>query len=519
MFTLNNLSNFRGIKTQFLIIVLVLGIFFRFANLERKVYWHDEVYTSLRVSGYTKAEVIQQVFDGHEIGIEDLQKYQRFKPGSGLIDTFKSLAVEDSQHPPLYYMLLRFWVKWFGNSVTVIRSLTALISLLVFPCVYWLCLELFESSVVGWVAIILIAVSPVHVLFAQEAREYCLWTVTILLSSASLLRAMRLKTKSSWGVYAVTVSLGLYTFLFSGLVVIGHAIYVFISERFRLNKITTAYFIASLVGLLSFIPWLITIVIYSYNIRSTTDWALLRVPIESLVKSWLLNSSRIFLDFDFEYNNSSNYILVLIIPTLIVYSLYFVCKHSPKRVWLFISTLIGSTALSLILIDIFKGGIMSTVPRYLFPCYLGVQLAVAYLFFIHITHVIFPQRKWQLLLAVLLSSGVISCIVSLQAETWWIKNTSNNNPQIARTINQAVHPLLLSNSARTNLGNIISLSYLLEPKVRLRLTVEPNLPQIPNGFSDIFLFEGSSDELHLQLDNVKNYKIEPIFKELWRLKT
>lgn len=43
----------------------------------------------------------------------------------------------------------------------------------------------------------LIAVSPFHVLYAQEAREYSLWTVTILLSSAALLRAMRVKTKLS----------------------------------------------------------------------------------------------------------------------------------------------------------------------------------------------------------------------------------------------------------------------------------------------------------------------------------
>lgn len=66
---------------RFLIIVLLaLGVFFRFFNLDRKLYWHDEVYTSLRASGYTKAEVIQQVFDGHEVGIEELQKFQHLSP-------------------------------------------------------------------------------------------------------------------------------------------------------------------------------------------------------------------------------------------------------------------------------------------------------------------------------------------------------------------------------------------------------------------------------------------------------
>ncbi len=60
-----------------LILVLVVGVFFRFVNLDRKVYWHDEAYTSLRISGYTSEEVNHQVFNGQLISIKDLYKYQR----------------------------------------------------------------------------------------------------------------------------------------------------------------------------------------------------------------------------------------------------------------------------------------------------------------------------------------------------------------------------------------------------------------------------------------------------------
>jgi uncharacterized membrane protein len=60
--------------------LLVLGIFFRFANLDRKVYWFDEVFTSKWISGYTEKEVVQQVYDGRIIGVEDLQMYQRLSP-------------------------------------------------------------------------------------------------------------------------------------------------------------------------------------------------------------------------------------------------------------------------------------------------------------------------------------------------------------------------------------------------------------------------------------------------------
>jgi uncharacterized membrane protein len=60
---------FHQTSLRFLIIVLlVLGVFFRFVNLDRKVYWDDETITSLRVSGYTIEEMSQQVFDGSVIG-------------------------------------------------------------------------------------------------------------------------------------------------------------------------------------------------------------------------------------------------------------------------------------------------------------------------------------------------------------------------------------------------------------------------------------------------------------------
>ena len=75
-----------------IIILLVLGIFFRFANLDRKVYWFDEVFTSKWISGYTEKEVVQQVYDGRVIGVEDLQKYQRLSPEKGLSDTINALA-------------------------------------------------------------------------------------------------------------------------------------------------------------------------------------------------------------------------------------------------------------------------------------------------------------------------------------------------------------------------------------------------------------------------------------------
>jgi uncharacterized membrane protein len=263
-----------------IVVVLVLGIFFRFANLGQKVYWIDETYTSLRISGYTESELIQQVVDGQVRNIKYLQKYQRLNSEKTVVDTVKGLALEEPQLAPLYFVATRFWVQLFGDSVAVTRSMSAVFSLLALPCMYWLCLELFESSLTAWLAVSLLAVSPFQIVYAQEARPYSLFVLIILLSGAALLRGMRLKTNSSWAIYAATVALGFYSHLLFALVLLGHGIYVAISENLRFNKTVIGYFLAASAGFIALSPWTVVYLINSQNVSNKTAWLLLRSPFQ-----------------------------------------------------------------------------------------------------------------------------------------------------------------------------------------------------------------------------------------------
>ena len=83
------------------ITLLVLGVFFRFANLDRKIYWYDETHTSLRVSGYTEAEAVQFLSKNQIITSETLQTFQRPNPERGISKIVQNFATEDAQHPPL----------------------------------------------------------------------------------------------------------------------------------------------------------------------------------------------------------------------------------------------------------------------------------------------------------------------------------------------------------------------------------------------------------------------------------
>jgi len=509
--------NFKWLRLLF-ITVLCMGIIFRVTNIEKKIYWHDEAYTSLRISGYTMKEFAQGAYANRDKSIKYLQTFQRFKPGSQLKDTIHSLAVEDSQHPPLYYTLLRFWVKIFGNSITAIRSLSILFGLLAFPCLYWVCLELFRSSFVAWVAIALLAVSPVHVLFAQEARQYALWTVTILAASAALLRAMRLNTKWNWTIYAMTLATSFYTFFLSGLVAVSHGIYVFITEKYKPSKKAISYLLSSGLGLLIFTPWILSLINNYTMFQMTTGWTNNSLPAIIFMRRWLFNLGHIFIDLGSE-TDERFIALYFILLALIIYAFYFLLRHAPVKVWLFIVTFIGATTLPLLLPDLIKGGQRSIVARYLFPCYISVQLAVAYLLSRKISQPkLLTRRIWQAIASLLILGGIISCSISSQANTWWIKEISQGNPQVAAFLNQANNPLVISTNGCINNGNLLSLSYLLEPKVRLRLVDIAPLAQIPQNSGDTFIYGDCTEPVRDSITKKKNYALELVLPYLWQLK-
>lgn len=509
-------SNYLYWLKLLIVITLVLGIIFRFVNIDRKIYWHDETATSLRIVGYTKEEFVKQVFNGQLISVKELQeKYQQLNSERSWADTVKALTTRP-EHSPLYYLMARFWAQCFGSSVAIMRSLPVLISLLVFPGMYWLCMELFESSLIAWMAVALVAVSPVHILYAIEARQYSLWTVTVLLSSVALLRAIRLETRRSWAIYAATISLGLYSHLFFCLVAVGHGIYIFITESFQLSKNAIAYLLSSLVALITFAPWLwvmITYFMYSSNPERITEGVNIAIPLLTLIDKWLRNINRGFHDADL---NFASIILVI----LVIYSIYFVCRYTPKPAWLFILTLIGVTALTLGLPDLLLGGQRSVRTRYFIPCYLGIQLSLAYLLVTKTTtYSKWQQKFWQVVMLLLISSGVISGVISSQSQLAWSKNISvtRHFPQIAQIINQAQSPLVISDGSPTSM---LSLSYLLKPDVKLQLVKKPNLPNIVNGFKEMFLFD-TSENLIQRLQQEKHYKINLISgrkkAQLWKV--
>ncbi len=482
------IGNPRKINRSFFVVIgliLILGIFFRFYNLDKKTYWHDEAYTSIRVAGYNGDVVVKNVFQGEVISPDDLLKYQKVTPEIDwrvALDRF----IEHPEHPPLYYLGSRFWQEIFGSSVTSSRAFSAVLSLLVFPAIFWLCWELFRSTTVGWIAVAMVAISPFHIIYAQEARQYSLWAATVLLSSASLVRAIQYKKIQWWVIYAVNLALNFYTVIISALVGIAHGVYVVVNEKFRPTKTLIAFILSGIGSLILFAPWIAVMLKNSYDLVDKTDWTSINRLFIDLLASWELHLNSIFIDLHPAVGLALAPRITPIILFFVGYTIHFLIKTKPLKIWFFLVSLIFIPALALILPDLISGGQKSIMTRYFVPSIVGIQIVVAY--WLGTAKYRYNSIK-MLVVFILVVSGIVSATVSSQTPTWWNKVVGYHNPEIAALVNQYDRPLLISNNHDINTGSLVSLAYLLDPEVRLLLTEKPNVPTIPEGnFSEVLIW-------------------------------
>lgn len=514
-----------------LILLIIAGISLRLVNLEEKIYWKDEVFTSLRVSGYTEEEVKKDLYQGQTLTLEDLQKYQKTQAFSNAIGTVYGLAKEEAQLPPLYFLIVKVWVSLFGNSVAITRSISAIFSIISCLIAYLLCRELFELKMVAWVGMTLIAVSPFHIIYSQMARPYSLWLLVSLLSSLMLLKALKFNRKLNWGLYTLTISLSLYTSPFALFGSIGHGVYVFFIERFQLNQRVKRYLISLIIGILSFSPWLLIIILRYHQIKGRTSWSSVSYSngIIELVFNWFRNITRLFLDFD-QLNYTFTYlyqnpfwVLISITPVIILvsYSIYFLCRHSQKSTWSFIIIWLVSTAFPLILADLLLGGRRSGTARYLLPSYLGIQLSVAYLLAKQSieSNTKFQQRIWQTITIMLCFLGLLLSIYISPKFLWWNNDPSRyiDNAQMIQTINNHSNSLVISDHVW---DEILTLSYYLSSDVNYQLIKRYNDKKLPDNFSHYFLYK-PSHKLQKQLEKNPNYQLKPAYQSdktwLWKI--
>lgn len=114
--------------------------------------------------------------------------------------------------PPLYYMLLHFWLL-LGDSEFIVRLLSVVIGLASIVCIYAFAKQLFGVRT-GLLSAWLLAISPLHIWYSQEARMYALVLALSLCSAYFMLLAMQEGRWWQWLLYVLSTAMALNTHYF-----------------------------------------------------------------------------------------------------------------------------------------------------------------------------------------------------------------------------------------------------------------------------------------------------------------
>ncbi|MEB3826485.1 glycosyltransferase family 39 protein [Phormidium sp. CCY1219] len=218
--------------------ILLLGAGLRFAQLEAKPLWLDEIMTGLFSVGgsYDRVPLDVQLRVGQLADIFTLNS----QTSCGQIA--QTVATE-STHPPLFFCLTHQWLKRVeGSFAWQVRSLSAWFGIVAIAGIYLLN-RLAFSARAARVAAALMAVSPFAVYLSQEARHYTLPMVLIILALIGLIEMTKRvflgkKVPILWGLaWSVINATGLYVHYFFILAFVAQiltlfAVFIF---RFRLN--------------------------------------------------------------------------------------------------------------------------------------------------------------------------------------------------------------------------------------------------------------------------------------------
>ncbi len=464
-------------------LLVALGAAGRLYDLDRMVVWHDEVFTAMRVFGHDQNEVARYLFSGRPLAPGDLLAFQRPAPERGWGDTLRALT-DHPEHSPLYYLAARAVAHVVGDPLLALRGTSALLSILLIPAVFWLARELFPDRKVAWLAAVLVALSPLHLLYAQEAREYALWAGVATAASAAFLRALRSGARADWWLYGVLIAVGLYAHLLSVLVIGAHLLYGLAltrGEGGRLAAFAGHMGRALLVAAALFIPWILVLIDGSHRVEQVTEWMARDIGPTRILEAWGMHLVRGFADVP----ALGHWLLVGLLP--LGWWLSSFALDGPRSALLFCVLLFTAFALVVLVPDLLLGGSRSLHPRYALPGLVAVELAVAWaLVAAWDAAGAVWRRSARAGLLVVLGAALYSGSLILRAETWWSKNFSAQNRAVARLMSATERPLILVADSGVGLGEIISLSYDLKTEAVIWGMPDPPRPVPAEGFGRVF---------------------------------
>jgi len=208
-----------------LLIIFATGSLLRLARIASDSIWLDEAY-SIHVSH------------------ENL---------SGIID-----EASNDVHPPLYYFLLHYWMKLFGDSERSARMLSAIFGILSLLLIYRLTELLFDRQT-ALISTLFLAFSHFNIEFSQETRMYSLLVMLALASVYFFLKLFEGRSSRILVAYLASSILLMHTHVYGLFIIAAENIFfltLYFSSRELFKKVFKRWLLSETVLFLLFLPWL-----------------------------------------------------------------------------------------------------------------------------------------------------------------------------------------------------------------------------------------------------------------------
>jgi len=182
-----------------LLAILVAGLVLRLYGLGSESLWWDEVYAISTMADPGPLEIIR-------------------------------LSSTDN-NPPLFYLILHYWMLLAGDSAFSVRLPSALAGALAVPVMYGIGRLLLDRSA-GLLAAFILALSAYNIRYAQEARAYGLMVFLTLLSFYFFVRLVKNGRSRYASVgYVACTALLMYTHFYAVFFVAAQALYLLVSRE------------------------------------------------------------------------------------------------------------------------------------------------------------------------------------------------------------------------------------------------------------------------------------------------
>lgn len=261
-------------KYVFLLLVfLATGFILRLNNLSARSLWTDEFFTLFQSSGH--GVDIKGFFDNlsHKhppalLKASEFKTFLKFDSHKSIKDVTNSLLNTDI-HPPLYFWIIYFWRKLFGDGVFGLRFFSVLMGMFSVFMAYKVAQYLFNRDAAKFCALF-VSISAFSVRYSQEARAYSLIMALGLLTWFFILRMENYNKNSDAFCFALFNSMGFYTHYFYIFISVAQFAYFTVAHRQDGAKLRKFY-LAFLWSVLFFSPWFIPLILKGYDFY-LADW-------------------------------------------------------------------------------------------------------------------------------------------------------------------------------------------------------------------------------------------------------